>query len=115
MDFFKKFYDIGDFIGIEGSCFFTKTNELSIEAVDIEMLTKSLNTLPEKWHGLSNVETRYRQRYIDLIANDDVKKIDKIRSEVGMVFQSFNLFPHLSALENCTLAPVWVRKMSKKV
>ena len=46
--------------------------------------------------------------------NDDVKKIDKIRSEVGMVFQSFNLFPHLSALENCTLAPVWVRKMSKK-
>ena len=45
---------------------------------------------------------------------DDIKRIDKIRSEVGMVFQSFNLFPHLSALENCSLAPIWVRKMPKK-
>ncbi|MFL2630164.1 MAG: lysine--tRNA ligase, partial [Thermodesulfobacteriota bacterium] len=89
MDFFKKFYDIGDFIGIEGSCFFTKTNELSIEAIDIEMLTKSLNTLPEKWHGLSNVETRYRQRYIDLIANDDVKKIFLSRSKIISSIREF--------------------------
>ena len=89
MDFFKKFYDIGDFIGIEGSCFFTKTNELSIEAIDIEMLTKSMNTLPEKWHGLSNVETRYRQRYVDLIANDDVKKIFLSRSKIISSIREF--------------------------
>ena len=62
MDFFKKYVDVGDFIGVEGHCFYTRTEELSIEAKDIEILTKSINTLPEKWHGLTNVETRYRQR-----------------------------------------------------
>ncbi|MGO7515591.1 amino acid ABC transporter ATP-binding protein, partial [Rhizobium ruizarguesonis] len=48
------------------------------------------------------------------LAMDDLKKIDEVRREVGMVFQNFNLFPHLTILENCTLAPIWVRKMTKK-
>ena len=69
-------------------------------------LIRCINRLEEHQKGIIKVD--------DVELNDDVKKIDKIRSEVGMVFQSFNLFPHLSALENCTLAPVWVRKMSKK-
>ena len=61
---------------------------------------------------LENIKGHIKVDGVEL--NDDVKKIDKIRSEVGMVFQSFNLFPHLTALENCTLAPVWVRKLPKK-
>ena len=89
MDFFKKFVDVGDFIGIEGHCFFTKTQELSIEAKDIEILTKSINTLPEKWHGLTNVETRYRQRYVDLISNDEVKQIFLQRSQIVNNIRNF--------------------------
>ncbi|MEC9381574.1 MAG: lysine--tRNA ligase [Thermodesulfobacteriota bacterium] len=89
MDFFKKFVDIGDFIGIVGPCFFTKTNELSIEANDLIMLTKSLNSLPEKWHGLTNVETRYRQRYVDLIANESVKEIFLLRSKIINQIRNF--------------------------
>tara|TARA_Y100001936_G_C16094023_1_gene689812 strand:- start:5192 stop:6661 length:1470 start_codon:yes stop_codon:yes gene_type:complete len=89
MDFFKKFVDIGDFIGIVGPCFFTKTNELSIEANDLIMLTKSLNSLPEKWHGLTNVETRYRQRYLDLIANESVKEIFLLRSKIINQIRNF--------------------------
>ena len=69
-------------------------------------LIRCINRLEEHQKGIIKVDG------VEL--NDDVKKIDKIRSEVGMVFQSFNLFPHLTALENCTLAPVWVRKMPKK-
>ena len=89
MNFFKKFIDVGDFIGVEGHCFFTKTEELSIEAKDIEILTKSINILPEKWHGLTNVETRYRQRYVDLIANDNVKEIFISRSKIIAQIRNF--------------------------
>ena len=89
MNFFKKFIDVGDFVGVEGHCFFTKTEELSIEAKDIEILTKSINILPEKWHGLTNVETRYRQRYVDLIANDNVKEIFISRSKIIAQIRNF--------------------------
>ncbi|MCK4691461.1 MAG: lysine--tRNA ligase, partial [Desulfuromonadales bacterium] len=63
---FKKF-DIGDVVGVCGRPFRTKTDELSLRAAEIRLLTKSLLPLPEKWHGLTDVETRYRQRYLDLI------------------------------------------------
>ncbi|MBQ8784188.1 MAG: lysine--tRNA ligase [Clostridia bacterium] len=69
---FKKL-DIGDIIGIEGSVFKTKTGEISIHAEKITLLTKSLLPLPEKFHGLTNTDTRYRQRYVDLIMNNDSK------------------------------------------
>jgi len=69
---FKKL-DIGDIIGIEGSVFKTKTGEISIHAEKIELLSKSLLPLPEKFHGLTNTDTRYRQRYVDLIMNEDSK------------------------------------------
>jgi len=69
---FKKL-DIGDIIGIEGSVFRTKTGEISIHAEKITLLTKSLLPLPEKFHGLTNTDTRYRQRYVDLIVNPEVK------------------------------------------
>lgn len=78
---FKKF-DIGDFVGVEGSPFKTKTGELSIDAKEILLISKSLRPLPEKWHGLTDIETRYRQRYVDLIVNPDVKNIFRKRSRI---------------------------------
>lgn len=68
-----KLLDIGDFAWFEGPLFRTKTNELSLKAKDLKLVTKSVRLLPEKWHGLTDKETRYRQRYVDLIANPDVK------------------------------------------
>lgn len=70
---FKKI-DIGDIIGIKGRLFRTKTDELTVEVETFELLTKSVRPLPEKWHGLKDVETRYRQRYVDLIVNPEVKE-----------------------------------------
>ena len=64
-----KLLDFGDFVGVEGRVFRTKTNELTIWASSLEFLAKCFLPLPEKWHGLSDVETRYRQRYLDLIVN----------------------------------------------
>ena len=69
---FKKL-DIGDIIGIEGEVFKTKTGEISIHATAVTLLSKSLQILPEKFHGLTNTDMRYRQRYVDLIMNPDVK------------------------------------------
>lgn len=69
-----KKLDIGDIIGLKGRLFRTKTNELTVEIYDFVLLTKSLRPLPEKWHGLRDIETRYRQRYVDLIVNPQVRK-----------------------------------------
>jgi len=78
---FKKF-DIGDIIGIKGEVFKTKTGEISIHASDIVLLSKSLQILPEKFHGLTNTEIRYRQRYVDLIVNEEVKDTFIKRSKI---------------------------------
>ena len=84
-----KLIDIGDFIGIKGAFFKTKTGELTILADKIKLLTKSMKPLPEKWHGLTDIETRYRQRYVDLIVNDDVKKVFLLRSRIIQCFRNF--------------------------
>lgn len=78
---FKKF-DVGDIVGIEGYVFKTKTGEISIHAEKVTLLSKSLQILPEKWHGLTNTDMRYRQRYTDLIMNADVKKTFIARSRI---------------------------------
>lgn len=78
---FKKF-DIGDIVGIKGSVFKTKTEEISIHAEEITLLSKSLQILPEKFHGLTNTDIRYRQRYVDLIMNKDVKNTFIKRSQI---------------------------------
>ena len=74
--------DIGDFIGVKGTLFRTKTGELTIRAFHYRLLTKTLRDLPEKFHGLKDVETRYRQRYLDLIVNNDVKEVFIKRSQI---------------------------------
>ncbi|MBR6562814.1 MAG: lysine--tRNA ligase [Clostridia bacterium] len=78
---FKKF-DIGDLVGVKGTVFTTKTGEISIHATEITLLSKSLQILPEKYHGLTNTDTRYRQRYVDLIMNADVKDTFIKRSKI---------------------------------
>lgn len=85
---FKKI-DIGDFIGVKGFLFRTKTNELTIEAEEFTLLSKSLRPLPEKWHGLTDVEIRYRQRYVDLIVNPDVKKVFITRTKIIQGIRKF--------------------------
>ncbi|NTU42823.1 MAG: lysine--tRNA ligase [Nitrospirales bacterium] len=80
-DLLKKL-DIGDIIGAEGKLFRTRTNELTLEVKEFVFLSKALNPLPEKWHGLKDIEMRYRQRYVDLIVNPDVKEIFAKRSAI---------------------------------
>ena len=78
---FKK-YDVGDIVGIEGEVFTTKTGEISVHVNKMTLLSKSLQILPEKYHGLVNTDIRYRQRYTDLIMNEDVKKTFVMRSKI---------------------------------
>ena len=77
-----KTYDIGDFIGITGFVFKTRTEEISVHAKEVTLLSKSLRPLPEKFHGLKDPDLRYRQRYVDLIVNPEVKKSFEIRSKI---------------------------------
>lgn len=77
-----KLLDIGDIIGVSGTVFRTHMGELSVKAVDVEILSKSLRPLPEKWHGLKDVDTRYRQRYVDLIVNPKVRRTFVLRSKI---------------------------------
>lgn len=81
--------DIGDIIGIKGQLFKTRTGQESARALDFEVLCKSLMSLPEKWHGLKDVETRYRQRYVDLISNKDVRELFLKRSKIVTFIRSF--------------------------
>ena len=86
---FKKFVDLGDFIGIKGNLFKTRTGELTLNVTEYKFLTKSLHPLPEKWHGLKDVEIRYRQRYLDLISNPDIKEIFLTRSKIINLIRRF--------------------------
>ncbi len=85
---FKKF-DIGDIVGIKGEVFKTKTGEISVHASEVVLLSKSLQILPEKYHGLTNTDMRYRQRYVDLIMNDDVKETFIKRSKIVSAIRRF--------------------------
>ena len=80
-DVFKG-YDVGDILGIHGVVFRTKTGEISVRASEVVLLTKSLQVLPNKWHGLKDVDQRYRQRYVDLIMNEDVRDVFYKRSKI---------------------------------
>jgi lysyl-tRNA synthetase class 2 len=84
-----KKLDLGDIIGLRGKLFRTKTNELTIEVTDLVFLTKSLRPLPEKWHGLKDIETRYRQRYVDLIVNPEVRQTFIKKSMVIKAIRDF--------------------------
>lgn len=84
-----KHYDLGDILGAEGTLFRTKTGELSVRVTHLQLLTKSLRPLPEKFHGLTDQEQKYRQRYLDLITNENTRKVFMVRSKVIQAIREF--------------------------
>lgn len=81
-DFYKKMIDLGDFVGVEGEVYVTQTGEVTVRAEKLTLLSKALRPLPEKFHGLTDVETKYRQRYLDLVASEQARKVFLTRSKV---------------------------------
>ena len=102
---FKK-CDVGDIIGVEGTLFRTKTDELTVEASKMKLLAKGLSPLPEKWHGLKDVESRYRQRYLDLIVNPRVKEVFLKRSRIIRFIRNFLVGKDFVEVETPMLQPL---------
>jgi lysyl-tRNA synthetase class 2 len=101
-----KLLDFGDWVGVEGRFFRTKTNELTIWASQLQFLAKCLVPLPEKWHGLQDVETRYRQRYLDLIVNPDSRRVFEIRSRVVTAIREFLIRRGFLEVETPMMQPI---------
>ncbi|MFH2136063.1 MAG: lysine--tRNA ligase [Patescibacteria group bacterium] len=104
--FFKELIDLGDFVRVKGTLFTTKTGEKTLEVEALKLLTKTLAPLPEKWHGLSDVEIRYRQRYLDLIANPSVREIFKKRSLIIKTIREFFERDGFMEVETPILQPI---------
>ena len=98
--------DLGDWIGVTGTLFRTKTNEFTVEVHELIFLSKALRPLPEKWHGLTDVETRYRQRYVDLIANPDVHGIFAMRSRIISGIRAFLIDRGFLEVETPMMHPI---------
>ncbi|MCY3771710.1 MAG: lysine--tRNA ligase [Gemmatimonadetes bacterium] len=88
-EIYDQLIEVGDFLGVKGAVFRTRTGEITVMADELKLLSKSLRALPEKWHGLRDVETRYRQRYVDLIINPGVKEVFLKRSRLIRSIQRF--------------------------
>jgi len=101
-----KTFDIGDFIGLEGKIFRTRTRELTLQVQRFRLLVKSLRPLPEKWHGLTDIEARYRQRYLDLIANPKVKEIFLTRIKAIQKIRDFFAGRDFLEVETPMLHPI---------
>ena len=101
-----KLLDFGDLVGVEGRLFRTKTNEFTIWASKLEFLAKCLLPLPEKWHGLTDVETRYRQRYLDLIVNPDSRRVFEVRSRVITALREFLIARGFLEVETPMMQPI---------
>ncbi|MBE0617366.1 MAG: lysine--tRNA ligase, partial [Proteobacteria bacterium] len=98
--------DVGDFLGVAGTLFRTRTGELTLEAREVRLLCKSLRPLPEKWHGLTDKETRYRQRYVDLIVNPEVRETFRRRSRLIHLMREFFLSRDFLEMETPMMQPI---------
>jgi len=98
--------DIGDWVGVDGRLFRTKTNEFSIWASRLTFLSKCLLPLPEKWHGLQDIETRYRQRYLDLIVNPESRRVFEVRSRVVTAVREFLIARAFLEVETPMMQPI---------
>ncbi len=105
--------DIGDWLGVKGPIFRTRAGEITLEVGDFTLLCKSLRPLPEKWHGLSDVETRFRQRYLDLIANEQSRKTAVLRSRVLSAMRRFMEGRGFIEVETPTLVPIAAGAMAQ--
>ncbi|MBI4126550.1 MAG: lysine--tRNA ligase [Deltaproteobacteria bacterium] len=103
---FYKMLDVGDFLLAEGTLFRTKTGELSLHVTGFRLTSKALQLLPEKWHGLADVEQRYRQRYVDLIANPKVKEIFRARSQTVQAIRDFLIARDFLEVETPMMHPI---------
>lgn len=101
-----KMIDIGDFAWFKGHLFRTKTGELTLGTEDLKLVTKAIRPLPEKWHGLSDIETRYRQRYVDLIVNDRVRETFIKRSEIIRAIREFMVSHGFLEVETPMMHPI---------
>jgi lysyl-tRNA synthetase class 2 len=110
---FKRDFDLGDFIGVEGHLFRTRTGEVTVRVQSYQLLAKALHPLPEKWHGLKDVETRYRQRYLDLIANEEVRHIFTTRTRVVAAMRRFLDEQGFLEVETPTLQPIYGGAMAR--
>jgi lysyl-tRNA synthetase class 2 len=106
-DLFKRDLDIGDIVQAEGTLFFTSTGEPSLRVTKLTLLAKSLRPLPEKWHGLKDVETRYRQRYLDLIVNEDARRVSVLRSHIVAALRRYMDSQGFIEVETPVLQPVY--------
>lgn len=102
-----KLLDIGDFIGVEGEVFKTHTGEITVNVKDFILLSKSLLPLPEKWHGLSDIEARYRQRYLDLIMNEEVKETFRTRSKSVQFIRNYLQQKGFLEVETPMMQPIY--------
>ncbi len=105
--FFTRNLDVGDFVGAEGKLFRTRTGEITLEVSRLELLAKSLRPLPEKWHGLTDVEKRYRQRYLDLIASEEVRWVFLTRSRIIAAMRRFLDNRGFVEVETPVLQPIY--------
>ena len=106
-DVWKKLIDLGDFIGVTGPLVLTKTGELSIEAYGVQFLSKTLKPMPDKWHGVRDRETRYRRRYVDLIANPEVRDVFRTRAEIVRALRTYLDSEGFLEVETPVLQPIY--------
>jgi len=106
LKFFNDYVDVGDIVGVRGKLFRTKTGELTVEVEEFQLLSKSLLPLPEKWHGLKDTEVRYRQRYLDLIANPEARRIFRLRAKLISELRRFLESEGFLEVETPILQPV---------
>jgi len=104
---FRRDIDIGDFIGARGEVFRTRTGEATFRVKEFVLLAKALRPLPEKWHGLKDVETRYRQRYLDLVVNEDTRRIFTLRSRIISAMRRFLDDRGFMEVETPVLQPIY--------
>jgi lysyl-tRNA synthetase class 2 len=101
-----KLLDLGDWVGVEGRLFRTKTNEFTVWASKLEFLAKCLLPLPEKWHGLQDIEIRYRQRYLDLIVNPESRRVFEVRNRVITAIREFLIAREFLEVETPMMQPI---------
>jgi len=103
----KRMIDLGDFVGVTGPLILTKTGEPSVEANAIQFLSKTLKPMPDKWHGLRDRETRYRKRYVDLIANPDVREVFRTRAKIIRALRDYLDGEDFLEVETPVLQPIY--------
>ncbi|MCB0170474.1 MAG: lysine--tRNA ligase [Anaerolineae bacterium] len=112
-DVFKKDVDLGDFIAVQGHLFRTRTGEVTVHADAYQLAAKALHPLPEKWHGLTDIEIRYRRRYLDLISNSEIRDIFRKRSQAITAMRKFLDNEGFLEVETPTLQPIYGGAMAR--